>query len=266
MNIKRELRTWGPFALLLLLLVDLADYQRPSVRQARLDAKMVAAVHSHDASTAIEALNAGANPNGRDYYRPLPTLLIRLRHPDAAKLDDEIHAQEWEPVLTSAVVFGWEGGTSNQNGQIIQALLKQKADINRADFGGGTALSCAATQNNLGLAKELLDHGAAVNAQDKNGYTPLMNTGWPPSAAMTRLLLRHGANPNIQTGDGETALMSACTQRSRDVVQLLLQQGADPNLRETPRKGLNFTALQLEQMRSLPDPVLARLLKQYGAR
>lgn len=38
------------------------------MRQARLDAKLVAAVHSHDTNAAIDALNAGANPNARDYY------------------------------------------------------------------------------------------------------------------------------------------------------------------------------------------------------
>ena len=266
MNVKREIKTYGPFLLLLLLLIGLASYQNPKARQARLDAKLVAAVHSHDTNAAIDALNAGANPNVRDCYRPLPTLLIRLRHPDAAKLDDQIHAQEWEPVLTSAVIFGREGGPSNLNSRIVQALLKQKADINRTDFGGGTALSSAAAQGNLGLAKDLLDYGATVNTRDRYGFTPLMNTGWPPSAAMTRLLLRHGANPNVQTGDGETALMLACTQRSHDVAHLLLQQGADPNLRETPRKGLNFTALQLEHMRRTPDPALIQLLHQYQAK
>lgn len=87
--------------------------------------------------------------------------------------------------------------------------MKQKVDINRADFRGAAALSSAAAQGNLGLAKDLLDHGGAVNTQDRYGYTPLMNTGWPPSAAMTRLLLGHGANPNLRGISGETALMSA---------------------------------------------------------
>ena len=263
MNIKRELQTWGPFLLLLLPLIGLANFQRPSVRQARLDAKLVAAVHSHDTSAARDALSAGANPNVRDYYRPLPTLLIRLRHPDAAKLDDQIHAQEWEPVLTSAVVFGWEEGAGNLNDPIVQALLERNVDINCADFRGSTALSSAAGQGNLGLAKELLDHGAKVNTQDRYGFTPLMNTGWPPSVAMTRLLLAHRANPNVQGVDGETALMEACTQQSRPVARLLLQHGADPNLRETPGRGGNLTALQMELKRPLPDPVLIRLLKQY---
>ena len=266
MNIKREFRTWMPFLFLLLLLIGLANYQRPVVRQARLDVKLVAAVHSHDTNAAIEALNAGANPNVRDYYRPLPTLLIRLRHPDADKLDDQIHAQEWEPVLTSAVIFGWDGGPSNNNDKIVQALLRQKVNINCADFGGGTALSSAAAQGDLGLVKDLLDHGAAVNTQDRYGFTPLMNTGWPPSVAMTRLLLRHGANPNAQANGGETALMLACTQRSHNVAQLLLRQGADPNLRETPRRGMGLTTLQRELKHPLPDPALIRLLKQYQAK
>lgn len=266
MNIKRELQTWGPLLLLLLLLIGLANFQRPSVRRARLDAKLVAAVHSHDTDAAIDALNAGANPNVRDYYRPLPTLFIRLRHPDAAKLDDQIHAQEWEPVLTSAVIFGWEGGPSSQNDPIVQALLKRKVDINCADFRGSTALSSAAGQGNLGLAKELLDHGAEVNTQDEYGFTPLMNTGWPPSAAMTRLLLGHGANPNMQASDGETALMDACWQRRPDVARLLLQHGADPNLRLTFGRGRGLNVLQMERKRPLPDPVLVRLLKQYGAK
>jgi hypothetical protein len=266
MNIKRELRTWWPFLVLLPLFAGLANYQRPSVRQARLDAKLVAAVHSHDTSAAIEALNAGANPNVRDYYRPLPTLLIRLRHPDAAKLDDAIHAQEWDPVLVSAVVFGNDGGPSNQNAKIVQALLQHGAQINGVDFGGSTALSFAAAQGNLRLTKELLDHGAAINTQNRYRYTPLMNTGWPPSVALTRLLLTHGANPNLQGVDGETALMVACGQRRPDIVRLLLQHGADPNLRETPRKGISTTALQMEQMRPRPNPILGRLLKQYGAK
>ena len=266
MNIKRELRAWGPYLLLLLVLIGLAGYERPSMRQARLDAKLVAAVHSHDAGFAIEALKAGANPNTRDYYRPLPTLLIRLRHPDAAQLDDQIHAQEWEPVLVSAVIFGWEGGPSNQNSQIVQALLKQKVDINRADFAGGTALSSAAAQGNLGLAKELLDHGAGVNTKNRYGFTPLMSTGWPPSLAMTRLLLAHGANPNVQREDGVTVLMDACWQRRYDIARLLLQHGADPNLRLTVGRDRGLNVLQMEKMRPLPNLTLIQLLKQDGAK
>lgn len=262
MNVKRELQFWGLLLFLLLFFIELIHSQNPKVRQARLDANLIAAVHSHDASAAVNALTAGANPNVRDYYRPLPTLLIRLRHPDAAAEDNHVHAEEWMPVLASAIAFGGDGKISsrNRNGEIVQALLRHGAQVNARDFQGDTALDNVPTWGDVGLAKTLLDHGAKVNSQDKYGAAPLMSIGSSLNVAMTRLLLERGANPNLQDCGGETALMHACFFGKRDIVRLLLNFSAEPNLRDHSGR----TARERERKRRLPDPATVRLLKQHA--
>ena len=256
MGIKREIQVWGPFLFLLLLLIGLADYQRPSVRQARLDAKLIAAIHSHDTNAAVEALNAGANPNVRDYYCPLPPFWEWVQNRSAAKVQYS-GRHHWEPILTAAMSSDWEGNCQDLNDQIIQALLRRGANVNAADYAGETALSTAVWQGRLDLATDLLNRGATVV-----NLAALDGAVFRGSVPLARLLLAHGADVNGRNVLGDTPLMDACRFGKTAVARLLLNHGADTSL--CSRNGK--TALQMAQTSRHPRSALVKLLRQYQAK
>jgi hypothetical protein len=57
--------------------------------------------------------------------------------------------------------------------EIIDALLKSKANVNLADDEGNTTLHYAVKQVNADLLTEILKSGAKINAKNKKGYTPM---------------------------------------------------------------------------------------------
>jgi uncharacterized protein len=118
----------------------------------------------------------------------------------------------------------------NDDQATVQALLKQKVDVNAAQGDGTTALHWAAFNDNLDLAKTLLAAGANVRATTRDGsITPLMMACRNGSAPMIDLLLKAGANPNSATVTGTTALMMAASSGSADAVKVLLDHGANVN-------------------------------------
>ena len=258
MNIKREIWTWVPPLLLLVLLAGLANYQRPSVRQARLDAKLIAAVHSHNTNAAIEALNAGANPNVRDYYCSPPTLWEWIQSPSAAR-DQYSGRRHWEPVLTAAVDFGGDLNPPNHelNDQIVQVLLKRGANVNAKDYVGDTVLGPVAWYGRLDLAADFINRGATVA-----GPEALNGAVFRGNVPLARLLLAHGADINGRNALGDTPLISACRFGKTEVARLLLTHGANASL--CSRNGT--TALQAAQKSRHPNPALVKLLRQHQAK
>src|SRR4051812_33282699 len=71
-----------------------------------------------------------------------------------------------------------------RDGGTIQALLKQKADVNAVQPDGATALHWVAHWDDVGTAELLLKNGANVNAANDAGVTPLALACENGSAAM----------------------------------------------------------------------------------
>lgn len=87
--------------------------------------------------------------------------------------------------------------------QLLDTLLKYKADLNIKDKEGNTALSAALQSTN----------GQHIGIME------------------LEKLLVSGANPNIQNNQGKTPLMLACELNSDfEVILALVQAGADPKL------------------------------------
>ncbi len=255
-TVSSSLRRFLPLLLSLPpLLVLTVWYQRPVARQARLNARLVAALHAHDEDGAIAALAQGADPNTRDHYRTPPTLYVRLRHPDAAKEDDLDRAEEWEPVLTSAVVFD---GDEERSDRLVTALLKRGAAVNGRDWRGSCVLFFATAQGRLDWVKAFLDRGADAGCRAE----ALQSASVMGRADVARLLIARGADVNTRDSSGDTPLMNACVFRNIAITRLLLTHGADPNLRGHGGE----TALRIAAGARRPDPQLIPLLKQHGAR
>jgi ankyrin repeat protein len=115
----------------------------------------------------------------------------------------------------------------------IDALLKQRIDVNAAQPDGATALHWAAHWDDVATAERLLQAGANVNAANDLGVTPLALACENGSVAMTEALLKGKADPNAKLLSGETALMTAARSGALGVVNALLARGADVNAKES---------------------------------
>ncbi len=105
--------------------------------------------------------------------------------------------------------------------QIIEALIKQGADIN---FGKGLAL--AASNAHAEAVTLLLEHGADVHAHNDYALRWAAERG---HADVVKLLLEHGADVHA---DNDHALRLAATFGRADVVSLLFDHGADVHAKD----------------------------------
>jgi len=141
--------------------------------------------------------------------------------------DVEVKSPEPSP-LADAVQHG--------DAQGVQALLKNKVDVNATQPDGATALHWAAYRSDAESTAALLSAGANVNAKNKYGVTPLALAADQGNAAVLDLLLNAGAKPNDPinfVNSGETPLMHAARSSKVDAVKSLVKAGADVNAKES---------------------------------
>lgn len=117
------------------------------------------------------------------------------------------------------------------NTEIVELLLKHRADINAKDKYEKTALMLASERGFIEIVKLLLETGADVNAKDNIDHTALIDASDEGYIEIVKLLIDAGADVNAKTEDGWTALMLASRYGHPDIVKLLLEAGAevDPN-------------------------------------
>jgi ankyrin repeat protein len=122
-----------------------------------------------------------------------------------------------------------------QDATAVRALIRQRADVRRADAEGMTALHWAAHWGDLPLVRALLAAGADVNAVNRFGVTPLHEAATVGQAGIVGALLKAGAKANAAYGEGETVLMLAARSGSLPAVTALLEGGAAVNATESWR-------------------------------
>ncbi|MCU1339007.1 MAG: hypothetical protein JWO19_4588 [Bryobacterales bacterium] len=142
----------------------------------------------------------------------------------------------------------------------VQALLRQKADVNAALPDGTTALHWAVQADDLETVGSLIQAGANVKATDRYGFTPLYFAATNGNAAAIRKLLEAGADPNAADASGETALMTATRSGNIDALKALLQHDASVNTQDSVTQQ---TALMWAVRSNFPAAV--QLLLEYGA-
>lgn len=154
-----------------------------------------------------------------------------------------------DPVLLVAARLGYQ--------DTLNALLAARADVDRRNRFGDTALKVAALNGHLKIVRTLRERGAAI---DTPGWTPLIYAATGGHDPIVRYLLAEGANVNGASPNGTTALMMAVREAHRTTIELLLASGADVNHRNDD----GGTALSWAQRND--DDVLVNRLKRAGAR
>ena len=142
----------------------------------------------------------------------------------------------------------------------LAALLQQRADVNKPEADGTTALHWAVRNDDVASVDRLIRAGANVKAANRYGVTPLYLAAVNGNAAVIERLLKAGADPNSVSSEGETALMTASRTGSVAAVKALIAKGADVNAKETWH---GETALMWAVSQKHPD--VARELIAHGA-
>jgi uncharacterized protein len=143
----------------------------------------------------------------------------------------------------------------------VQALVKQRVNVNATQPDGTTALHWAAHWNDLETVNLLLRAGANPKIANRYGATPLSEAASVGNAPMIEALLKAGADAKaLTTADGETVLMTAARAGNVDAVRILLEHAADVNARE---KYKGQTALMWAAAERHPEVI--KVLLAHGA-
>jgi ankyrin repeat protein len=115
----------------------------------------------------------------------------------------------------------------------VEALVRQRADVNVAQSDGMTALHWAADRGDEAIARVVIAAGADVSARTRLGHhTPLHIAAANGRAAIVRRLLDAQASPSVMTSTGATPLHFAAAAGNLEIVLALLDRGADVNAKE----------------------------------
>ena len=150
----------------------------------------------------------------------------------------------------------------------VEQLIKNGADVNKADNEGRTPLWWACRDKNLEIVESLLKNDADVNLADKNGITPLWIACFHNNLEIVESLLKKGADVN-QVNKGAdvnqvnvkptTPLLWACSHNNFEMVKSLLDNDADVN------KGVKSVATPLLEACSKENLKIVKSLLENGA-
>lgn len=107
---------------------------------------------------------------------------------------------------------------------MVELLLRHRADPNAKDGRGGTTLMWAAAQGHQGVMDLLVKHGVDVNAKDQRRQTALGKAARQGHLEIVRRLLHLGADVEAEDDRKRRPLGLAAEQGHEAVVEALLEQ------------------------------------------
>lgn len=109
---------------------------------------------------------------------------------------------------------------------MVVVLIENGATVDARDVGQSAPLHLAVDRDNVKSVQVLLKHKANANRRDKYGRTALHLT---KSAAVGRLLLSNGAHVDSSDQQCSTTLHYCSINGNEELALLLIAQGADSN-------------------------------------
>jgi ankyrin repeat protein len=185
--------------------------------------------------------------------------LIKACKENDLKEVKQLLAGNSDPNTIGAIHQASTGGFTN----IVKELRGKNANINLKDYGGQTALHCAAGSGKDEVVRLLLnwETKADVTVKDEEGRTALHCAAGNGSEKVVNLLLQNEGVLDVDEPDNcrQTALFYAARRGYEDVVQTLLNNGADVQKTDDGKR----TALHLAAGFTSPE-VVRILLKRIG--
>ena len=134
-----------------------------------------------------------------------------------------VHSINGETALFAAV--------ERNNMELVEYLIKNNANIDRADSNGTSPLHVASRAGNLRLVEYLIGKGATVDSTDSDGATPLHESAAAGHFDVFRHLIIKGANTESKTISGWIPLHHAARFGHTRLVSTLLYRGSPMYLR-----------------------------------
>ncbi|XP_055613613.1 E3 ubiquitin-protein ligase mind-bomb [Uranotaenia lowii] len=148
---------------------------------------------------------------------------------------------------------------ASQNGhlEVIQVLLRYKADVEIEDKDGDRAVHHAAFGDEPGVMGLLAEAGADLNARNKRRQTALHIAVNKGHFNVVKTLLELSCHPSLQDSEGDTPLHDAISKEHDNMLSLLLDFTADITL--TNNNG--FNALHHAALKGNPSAMKILLTK-----
>ncbi|XP_053689884.1 E3 ubiquitin-protein ligase mind-bomb isoform X2 [Sabethes cyaneus] len=148
---------------------------------------------------------------------------------------------------------------ASQNGhlEVIQVLLRYKADVEIEDKDGDRAVHHAAFGDEPGVMGLLAKAGADLNARNKRRQTALHIAVNKGHFNVVKTLLELKCHTSLQDSEGDTPLHDAISKEHDNMLSLLLDNGADITL--TNNNG--FNALHHAALKGNPSAMKILLTK-----
>lgn len=159
-----------------------------------------------------------ATVNARDNFQNTP-LLLAVQSANSENVDQQF------VVGKKFGMTNW-GGFLMQQLEMVQLLVKNRAEVNVRNRAGSTPLSEAARVGNEPVVNVLLQAGADPNGvESATSVTPLHLAAARGHAAIAEALLRHRATVDAADARGETPLCYALREGHTNAVALLRRAG-----------------------------------------
>lgn len=127
---------------------------------------------------------------------------------------------EGSRIGSGMMIAAWEG-----NVPMMEIFLSRKANINKTNSLGETALLHAAWKGNLAAVRWLVEHGARLNRDGKQ-WAALHYASFAGHGEIVRYLLERGADVNALSVNGSTPLMMAAREGKEAIASRLMASGA----------------------------------------
>lgn len=118
----------------------------------------------------------------------------------------------------------------NGNLELVDALLKKRANHMVRNSFGDTALMLAALGGKLPVVERLLELGGAQ--ENRDGWTALHYAAISGHVEVARFLIQKGAKVNTRAPNSQTPLMLAAGAGSVDMVKFLIDEQGDLRLKD----------------------------------
>ena len=165
-----------------------------------------------------------------------------------------------------------QAAAAADNLQLFKLLIEHGADV-KAERGGygsafGYALHTAACWGHLEMIEFLLKYRADVNARGPEYGNALLAAAFWGQLEVINLLVKHGADANVQNRFQGSALQAACASHrfKLDGVRFLLEHGADVNARGGEYGSALRAALQNMRLGNSERKAVVKLLREHGAK
>ncbi len=130
------------------------------------------------------------------------------------------------PALAGVYEEILQAANTNETAKVVE-LLRRGMDVNTVDYQGNTLLMIAARNNNVELTRFLLENRANPERRNPYGDTALMLAAMRGHKEIVALMLMHRPELNHS---GWTALHYAAFSGHADILALLIAAGANVDL------------------------------------